>query len=279
MIDRAYHCDLSGKPDRTSRLKIDNIHSFQSKHSELWKKSVFFTHRSIHLSSTKFTIIINSNTRIREKIQNYIKRQRTCVENSRKIFHFVSCSNLSLDRSILQRQIDIHRRIEDHRFTVGRSRASRKKRRKGVERRWPTGAALLIPRAHGAHHGRARMQRDAHRQVGKKETHAIPFHSRPRALYSTLASKLSPQRRGYISLSLSPYGQDPLRSFLCLEQGAGKRSGRPERVRAYTVLQSASDPPLCGLECLFLSETRSNRSPTRARVHDTRDRALLTGGD
>lgn len=125
------------------------------------------------------------------------------MENSRKIFHFVSCSNLSLDRSILQRQIDIHRRIEDHRFTVGRSRASRKKRRKGVERRWPTGAALLIPRAHGAHHGRARMQRDAHRQVGKKETHAIPFHSRPRALYSTLASKLSPQRRGYISLSLS----------------------------------------------------------------------------
>lgn len=144
------------------------------------------------------------------------------MENSRKIFHFVSCSNLSLDRSILQRQIDIHRRIEDHRFTVGRSRASRKKRRKGVERRWPTGAALLIPRAHGAHHGRARMQRDAHRQVGKKETHAIPFHSRPRALYSTLASKLSPQRRGYISLSLSlPTGKIRSVPFSVWNRGQG----------------------------------------------------------
>lgn len=36
--------------------------------------------------------------------------------------------------------------ISDHRFTVGRSRASRKKRRRGDERRWPTAESLLIPR-------------------------------------------------------------------------------------------------------------------------------------
>lgn len=82
---------------------------------------------------------------------------------------------------------------------------------------------------------------------------------------STRHSPLNSRRSAaVVSLSLSLCPQDALLS-LSGTGGQWKRSA--ERVRAYTVLQSASDPPLCGLECLFLSETRSNRSPTRARVH------------
>lgn len=101
-------------------------------------------------------------------LSNYLARKLLTIDRYRarhdrySVIYFSTARDRSSSRNEPSGRrasaIDIRQRIEDHRFTVGRSRASRKKRRRGVERRWPTAAALLIHTAHTVEHGRARMQ-------------------------------------------------------------------------------------------------------------------------
>lgn len=139
--------------------------------------------------------------------------------------------------------IDIHQRIEDHRFTVGRSRASRKKRRRGVERQWPTGATLLIPRTrHSTVQHVCNTHTDANAGPSgtrSRSTHAIPFHS-SRALLDTRLQTLTDAARRVADLLLSfsrsrRVRSVPLRSFPCLNmlhsQPASQQSC-PKHVRA-----------------------------------------------
>lgn len=116
------------------------------------------------------------------------------------------------------------------------------------------------------------MQHDAARtgKWGRKKH--TRFHS-TRALHSTLASKLSPQRRGCISLSLSV---PKTRSFLCLEQG-GSGSGVPN---AYARTPSSNQQAIRHFAAWnafsFRKPARTGR-PLAPACTDTRDRAAVNG--
>lgn len=132
-----------------------------------------------------------------------------------------------------------------HRFTVGRSRAKR-------DAKASSAGGLLV---RGSPNPAVEHVCNTTRTPASGEKHTR-FHPE-RERESARSARHSPlnSRRECFSLSGSP--------FLCL----GQRGGACP-VPNTTRVQSASDPPLRGLECLFLSETRSSRSPTRARYGD-----------